>query len=238
MGADITSRVLPILSAACLLLAACDALSGPPVSPEPTTRPTPTVRARVFPTPRPGWSLYARSTYQLALPDEWQEVKLEEAELNAAIARAQDSNPPLAEELRALLESGQSRAFVFYATNNERAPVIQNVSVARLVTDGVGDVSSIAQEYANALPNIVRGAQLLELRVPLELNGLSAARIVYDVSLVDSGGDLKTLRGVQYIYLLDTGDAYLLTITGDATDANEFMPLARDIATSFVGVTP
>lgn len=198
----------------------------------------PTRQVVTFPTPAPGWSIYSRSTYQIALPASWQEVKLQENELKNAIAAAQESNPPLAEQLRTLLESGQYKGFIFYATEKNRAAVTRNVSIARSTLAGGQDLQTFAKAYADALPNLVRGAKVSEAQAPLKINGIHAAAFVYDVPLVDNAGNLTTLRGVQYLYVLDGGDAYLVTVTGDATDAEKFMPLARQIAASFVGFTP
>ncbi len=225
---------------ALIFLAACGgnetAVPNPSSSTIPVT--TPTRQNLIVPTPPPGWALYSRSTFQIALPDSWQEVKLQEADLKNAIAAAQNSNPPLADQLRTLLESGQYKSFVFYATEKASEPIVQNVSVARLTLVATNDIQTFAKAYADALPNVVRGAQVVEVQAPLQVNGIHAASIVYNVSLVDNSGNLTTLRGVQYLYLLDSGDAYVVTVTGNSADSPKLMPLAREIATSFVGVTP
>jgi|GEM_PF-3284549 hypothetical protein len=222
--------------AAIFVLNACDA--APTATPLPTATLTPTRQAVVFPTPAPGWSIYSRATYQIALPDSWQEVKLQETDLNNAIAAAQESNPPLADQLNTLRESGQYKAFLFYATDKTPAPVTRNVSITRLPSVQVNDIQALAKAYADALPNVVRGAKVSEVQAPLQINGMDAAALVYDVALVDNGGKLTTLRGVQYLYLLASGDAYVVTVTGAAADAEKFMPLARQIATSFAAGTP
>lgn len=209
-------------------------------TPNATSAPTPapTRRPIIVPTTPAGWTPYSRSTYQIALPDAWHEIKLNEAELKRAISSAQENNPPLAEQLRALLESEQYKSFVFYALDESSAPMLRNVSVARIGLEGTNDLETYAKQYADALPNVIRGAQVVEVQSPLVVNGIRAASLVYDISLVNASGDLQTLRGVQYLYLLESGDAYLVTVTGDASDEKKFVPLARDIATSFVGVTP
>ncbi len=222
-----------------ILLVACGG-EEPTESPDSTrtAAPTDSRQAIVFPTLAPGWNLYSRSTYQIALPESWDQVKLTEPELQAAIAAAQDANPPLADQLRTLLESGQYRSFVFYATDRSASPVIRNLSIARLGLEGTTDLSAFARSYANALPNLVRGAKVLEVQHTLQVNGIQAAELSYDVSLVDNAGTLTTLRGVQYLYRLDSGDGYLVTVTGSAQEGDAFMTLARQIGTSFVGITP
>jgi hypothetical protein len=220
-----------------LFLAACGGdQTETPGAPE--TPLAPTSPAPVIPTTPAGWAPYSRSTYQIALPDSWEQVKLEEQDLKSAIATAQENNPPLAEQLRALLESGQYKAFTFYAVEKQSTPILRNVSITRVSLQGTNDLQAYMKAYVDALPNVIRSAQVIEMQAPLRVNNMNAASIVYDVSLVDNAGTLSTLRGVQFLYRLDSGDAYLVTVTGDAKDAEKFMPLAREIAASFVGMTP
>lgn len=223
-----------LILGALLLLAAC---GGSDVE-TPAATQTPLPPPIVIPTTPPGWSPYSRATFQLALPDSWEQVRLSEPELKTAITAAQENNPPLAEQLRALLESGQYKTLTFYAVENQSAPILRNVSITRVSLEGTNDLQAYVKSYASALPDVIRGAQVLEVQAPLRVNNINAASIVYDVSLVDNTGTLATVRGVQFLYRLDSGDAYLVTVTGDARDANKFMPLARQIATSFVGTTP
>ncbi len=222
-----------------LVVAACGGESQtatPNATPAPTVAPT--RRPVVIPTTPAGWTPYSRATYQIALPDAWQEIKLSEAELKSAISSAQENNPPLAEQLRALLESGQYKAFVFYAVDKTNSASLQNVSIARTSLESTHDLVTYVKAYADALPKAVRGAKVVQVQAPLSVNGMQAASIVYDISLIDNTGNLLTLRGVQFLYLLESGDAYLVTVTGDTAGGEKFMSRARDIATSFVGVTP
>lgn len=207
-------------------------------TPAPVVTAAPTRSAIVVPSAAPGWKLYTRSTYQLALPENWQEVKLQEEALRDAVVAAQDRNPPLAEQLRVLLESGQYKGFIFYAVENNSAPIARTVSIARSSLPQGQSLGTLAQTYAKSLPDILRGANLIEMQAPLKINGMDAASFVYDVSLVDANGKLTTLRGMQFLYVLASGDAYLVTITGDAADAENFMPRARQIGASFVAMPP
>jgi len=234
---DLNFSSLTIILFVLLLIVACDgAQTETPNLPEATLAPT--RRPLTIPTTAAGWSAYSRSTFQIALPDTWHEVKLSDADLKRAITSAQENNPPLAEQLRALLESGRYNAFTFYAIENNDTGILRNVSIARVALKGANDLQAFAKSYAEQLPNVVRGSKVVELQRDLKVNGMNAAALVYDVSLVDQAGALTTLRGMQYIYLLDSGDAYLVTVTGDVNEGEKFLGLARQIATSFVGVTP
>ncbi len=193
----------------------------------------PTRRPLIVPTTPPGWTPYSRSSYQIALPDSWQEIKLSEADIKKAISDTQANNPPLADQLRILLESGQYKAFNLYAVGNDAAGW-ENVAVARVALEGTNDLQAFAKAYADALPDTVRGAKVVQVESQLTVNGMRAAAFVYDISIVDASETLTTLRGVQYLYVLDSGDSYMVTLTGKTNDANKFTTLARQIATSFV----
>lgn len=227
------------IAVALLILAVISACGGEPEStPTPSATLAPTRRPVIVPTLVPGWTPYSRSAYQIALPDSWEEVKLTEEQLKSAITTAQEDNPPLAEQLRALLESGQYDSFLFYGVDKSGGPVVSNVSITHLGLEGTNDLQSFAESYTAALPNVVRGSKVIQMQSPLRVNGIDAASLTYDVPLVDGAGNLVTLRGVQFLFMLDSGDAYLVTVTGDAQDAATFEPLAQQIATSFVAVTP
>ncbi|MCC7163434.1 MAG: hypothetical protein IT331_13140 [Anaerolineae bacterium] len=233
------NRILGPLVAAAIILIFLAACGGEPATPtRPAETVVPTRRPVIVPTLPPGWTPYSRTAYQIALPNTWQEVKLSRDALKNTIAAAQESNPPLAEQLRALLESEQYDSFLFYGAEKNSASVVQNVSITHLALEETNDLQTFSQSYADAFPNIVRGSKVLELQSSLRVNGIEASSIVYDMPLVDGAGNLITLRGVQFLFRLESGDAYLVSVTGDAGDADTFMPLARQIATSFVAVTP
>lgn len=230
----LTALVLSVLA----LMVACGGGTETPPPATPAATLAPTRRPVIVPTTPAGWTPYSRSTFQIALPDTWQEIKLDNATLSSTIQAAQESNPQLADQLRTLLDSGQFKALTFYGVDKNNATSFQNVSIARVALEGTNDLETFAKQYADALPNVIRGSKLVEMRPPSRINGINAAMVVYDVSLVDHEGTLVTLRGVQYLYMLESGDTYLVTVTGAATDAGKFMALAQQIGTSFVGVTP
>lgn len=228
--------IILVLWGILVIFAACTGGTQTPApnSPTFTAQPPATIPALTVPTPPPGWSVYNRSSFAIALPNSWQEVELDENNLKSAITSAQGSNPPLADQLNLLLQSGQYKSLSFYATEKNQANIVSNVSVSQLTLTGTNDLRTFAKSYAAALPDAIRGAKLIDTQVPLKINGLNAASFAYDISIVDNTKTLTTLRGLQFLYLMDSGNAYLLTLTGDAADGDKFTALARNISATFV----
>ncbi|MDL1896540.1 hypothetical protein FBQ82_09720 [Anaerolineae bacterium CFX7] len=219
------------------ILSACANSATPTAPVTATNTPTATRPAVVFPTAAPGWKIFKRATYQLALPDSWQEIQLHADEIKNAVAAAQVNNPPLAETLRALLETEQYKELDFYAVDKSATPRPRTISIARAALPPNQNIASIAAAYAETLPQAVRGAQVTKTQAPFQLNALNVAAFEYTLSFVDANAKLVTLRGAQYLYVLETGAAYLVTITGDATDAT-LSEFARSIAATFAATAP
>ncbi len=219
------------------ILSACGENATPTPPAPPTHPPTPTRPAVVLPTAAPGWKIFKRSTYQLTLPDGWQEIKLQADEIKNAVAAAQANNPPLADTLRALLEAEQYKEFIFYAADQNAAPQPRTISIARAALPPNQNIAGVASAYAETLPQLVRGAQLTRTRAPFQRNGMNVAAFDYTLAFVDDRAKLVTLRGTQYLYVSASGDAYLVTVTGDAADA-AFDDIVRGIAETFVILPP
>ncbi len=230
------SRAALVIAALLLvLLGACNVINTPaPTVPPPTVTPTPIV----FPTAPAGWSVHKNASFQISLPGSWQEIPLDEAGLKSEIDAATADNPYLATMLRSILESGQFKSFLFYATDKTSTDVINNVSIARTTIPNATSVDRAAREYADALPQVLKGAKLVAIDTPLEINGQNAAEVDYDLPLVNAAGQVVTLRGVQYLVLPNSGNAYVITATGDAANEEKFVPLARQIGHSFAVAAP
>lgn len=216
-----------------IILGACDSAPVAPTAPPPPTPfAAPTRQVIRLPTVAPGWNQFTRSTYQIALPASWQEIKLQPDALRDALARAQENNPPLADALETLLASGQYQGFIFYAADYDAAPLATTLAIARAPLPPNQTLETLAQAYAATLPNLIRGAQVTRAPDTFKINNLDTAAFEYTLALVDTRGKLVTLRGQQYLYVLDSGDAYLVTITGDAADT-ALPAQARAIAETF-----
>lgn len=229
------SRISAILLTACVLLAlaaGCSSLIGTPAptAPPPTTTPQPIIT----PTPPAGWSIHQGDHFQLALPPGWQELPLDDAGLKKLIDSASTSNPHLADQLNGIVSSGQNKSFIFFAADTTPGPIVANLSLSRTTIPAGTSVDQAVRDFADSLPQLLKGGKLISFDVPMELNGQKAGEIVYDLPLVNPAGQVVTVRGVQFLIAPRSGAPYVLAITGDAADADKFMPLARQIGSSFL----
>lgn len=227
------NRFIYLAFAVCAFLSAC---GGTPTKASAT--PTPQATALVLPTPLAGWTIQQGASFQIGLPPQWQAISLDESKLKAEIDSASSNNPHLADTLRAILESGQHKALLFYAADSSSTNVITNVSVARTSAPSGTSPEQAERDYAEALPGVLKGAKLVALETSMEVNGRKAGEVDYDLPLVNASGQVVTLRGVQYLYFLDSGDVFVVTVTGDAASQETFVPLARQIGKSFAVTGP
>ncbi len=237
-GAGYLLPLFFLFVAAFFLLSGCEALFGPPTPTPvpPTVTPTPTLPP---PTAPAGWTGHQKDSFQITLPASWQEIQMGDAALKQAIDAASTDNPHLADTLRGILTSGQNKNFEFYAVDSKSPGVIvTNVSVARTTVPPGTTAAQAAQQFASSLPQLLKGAKLVEVRGPLEINGLHAGEVDYDLPLVNPAGQVVTVRGVQTLFVPNSGNGYVVTVTGDASQANQFVPVAREIAQSFWLATP
>jgi hypothetical protein len=224
-----------IVIALLIFLSACNVVSTPtPTVPPSTATPTPLVP----PTAPAGWSVHKNASFQISLPGSWQEIPLDEARLKSEVDAASANNPHLADLLRGILEGGQFKSLLFYATDRTSTNVISNVSLTRTTLPNSTSVDQAARDYAQALPQILKGAKLVAIDTPLDINGQQGAEVDYDLPLVNVAGQVVTLRGVQYLVVLNAGNAYVVTVTGEAAKEESFVPLARQIGRSFALVAP
>jgi hypothetical protein len=217
------------------LLCACNLFNTPTST---AVAPTATTAPVASPVPPAGWTIHQGAAFQIALPPSWEQFPLDETALKSKVDAASSDNPHLAATLRAILDSGQFKSFLFYGADKTSANIISNVSIARATTPNGISADQAEKDYAEALPNVLKGAKLVALETALKVNGRKAGEVDYDLPLVNAAGQVVTLRGVQYLFFLDSGGAYVVTVTGDAANQETFVPLARQIGRSFLVTTP
>ncbi len=219
--------VLPLI----LVLGACSSNT----TPAPTVAPrTPTRVPVSTPTPPAGWSIHTRPGFQLALPSSWQELPLDDAALKSMIDSASNDNPHLAVLLSSILTSGQNKNLLFFAADKTAGPVVTNVTITRTDLSNYTGVDQAVRQYAQSLPDVIKGAKLISIDAPLDINAAKGGEIIYDLPLVNASGQVVTVRGIQYLVLTPSGQTYVVTVTGDSSDGDKLIPLARQIGRSFV----
>lgn len=219
----------PLCAAVLALLCACTFISTPGPT---TTLPSPTLPL-VTPTPPAGWQIHNGPSFQLSMPSSWEQVSLDEVTLKNEINGAASNNPHLADTLRSILDTGRYKSFLFYGIDNSASEITRNVSVIRTPRPDGSSIEQTERDYAEALPSVLKGSRLVAIETALEINGHKAGEVDYDLPIVNAAGAVVTLRGVQYLFFTNTTDTYVVTVTGDASDQEAFVPLARQVGRSF-----
>ncbi len=171
-----------------------------------------------------GWEIHPVGDLSLGLPNSWQKIALTKPALQSATDEVKDTNPELARILQNLIDSNQYQILKFFAIEPASK---QNINVA-IVPVGVrlkpkDIVAVLAKQIIQNLPN----ATLVESKSNLVLNGMPAARVIYDLPVNRADGKPDVLRGFQYYLPVDTS-IYIISITGDSSRA--FRSLVEQIA--------
>src|SRR5437867_3968253 len=148
-------RLLLVTAALSILLIGCGTNQVTPTLTLPPT--TPTHIALPSPTSPEGWSIHHKSNIQVALPTSLHEIELDESALKSAIEAAQSNNPPLAETLRGILESGQYKSLLFYAVDTAATIIGTNVTVVQTTIPNGTRPQDAEQHYVDALPELIKG---------------------------------------------------------------------------------
>jgi hypothetical protein len=220
-----------------LLLEACSVFPTPgPTEPPPTSTAIP---ATPTPTPPAGFTIRQAQGFRIDLPDAWKAVTLDDATLKQEIDTASTDNPHLADALRGILSSGQNKSMLFYAANpSSTGEIVDSVTVVRTTLAAGTTAEQATGDFANNLPNVMKGAKLVMYEPRMQINGLDSGEVDYDMPLVNSAGRVVKVRGVQFVIGTGAGEAYIITLVGDAAHEGEFVPLARTIGRSFLVAGP
>jgi hypothetical protein len=173
-----------------------------------------------------GWKSYTVGDIQFGLPQSWKSIPLEKADLERMTKEIEKNNPDLARVLQQLIQSGQYKLLKFFAIDIAKG---QNINVG-VTPVGVAltpkqIVAVLKQQLQDALPN----AELLETKDNLTINGLPAARVIYDLTITGESGSKQIVRGIQY-YIPVAKNLHVVTISGDTS--KEFRALADQISTT------
>ena len=212
------------------MLTACG-VSATPV--RPTVTPPPVLVS--FPTPPTGWKIFTTTTFQLALPDGWQEFKLNEDSLKSTVKQNQATNPDLSRLLQQVLDAGEFKTLLFYAADTKATGIVGNVSIGHTTPGGATRSEDVAKQAADALAKNLTQAKNVTTTALVSVNWIDAAQVKYELPYKNAQGASVTLRGSQFVFLVSPQDLYVLTVSGDAA-SDSFTTVMDQIGKSFVAV--
>lgn len=177
-----------------------------------------------------GWRIQRAGQFELALPDSWRMLPLAKADLESMASSVETSNPRLAQVIRQLLQSGQLGNIRFAAADaSAKGDVTANANLFVAPRDATQPVKQTLETTIKQLLQQLPAVNLVQSNTELKLNGVDAARIVYDLPIRQPQGGAVIIRGVQF-YFIDGANVNIFTLTGPPDVA--FVALADTIGKS------
>jgi hypothetical protein len=178
------------------------------------------------------WTTHTIGQSILHVPPSWQSVPLTKEAIEQAAKALDTQNPSLAQIVRQLVTSGLYTQITFFAigTNPDgNVNLIETPRPAGISTD------TLLEQLLAQLPTLLLNSTIISSDSKHQVNGLPAARIMYDLVVNDPAGMAQTIRGVQW-YIVGATNISIVTISGPSTDA--FITVADRIAQSFTTHAP
>ncbi len=221
---------LALLALACGLISAPEPTATPTETLAPTASGSLTPRATATPTepPTPDWQRHERDGFEIWLPETWESFPLDREALELMMDIWEATNPRVAEYVDFALQAGLHEQIGFWAIDTESKQFVSNVnimSVPMAVSPSLY-VTSISGELERTDATIVSTAD------SLEIGGLPAARIEYQMPVELPSSGLIVATGVQYAISTDS-NTYVLTFTAAQEQTSEMAPIFEMSANSF-----
>jgi hypothetical protein len=231
------ARIAALLALFVTLLAACAPASSS-TSPQPTPPPAPTeMPTPSSPTPQPeGMELYTADDFTMLLPEGWEPVTLSGRDRAAVIEEVERQFPQMGEmvDLDTMFDKMYMTAF---NTRNENPLMVDNMNIQLIPSDGLTDLAlrlSVDEiERAMQMPNL----SVRETDNSLEINGLAAIYLSFEMQFESPAGEPLNSIGHQY-YILDDDTLWILTYTLDGAQNEQLKPLVDQSARSFLPAQP
>jgi hypothetical protein len=173
------------------------------------------------------WTTHTIDQSTLQAPSTWQPVPLTKADIEQMAKTLDAQNPSLAETVRQLITSGLYTQIKFFAIGINPAGSVNLIDVPRpaaIPTD------ALLAQLLDQLPALLPASKIISSDSKHQVNGLPAARIIYDLAINDSAGKATTTRGVQW-YIVNATTIYVITVSGASND--DLIALADQIGQSF-----
>ena len=193
----------------------------------------PVVAAAVPNTPPAGsaapldWTTHTIGQSTLHVPPTWQSVPVTKEALEEAAKTLDAQNPALAQTVRQSIASGVDTQMKFFAIGTNPAGSVNLFEIPRPANI---PADSLLAQLLNQIPTLVPKSTIISSDSKHQVNGLPAARSVYDLAVNDPAGKATTIRGVQW-YIAGATTLYIITVAGPTND--RLITVADQIGQSF-----
>ncbi|MBN1977284.1 MAG: tetratricopeptide repeat protein [Anaerolineae bacterium] len=213
----------------------------PTDTPMPTDEPTPTSEATLAPTPTEpvpvlieeplgdGWTRYTQPAggYSIELPETWVVYDMTDGEMVELMLRSADLDPVARSNIETMLES-ELIVFLLYGGSFSVAGDSPPVFVYVFKSDMFAGMDPNAYiNQVRSIPDLV----VVESSV-IEINGIQAAYIVYDMEVSDGVGGVVRIRFVQ-VMIPTRETAFVITAATTVEDFGAYEDTFERIIDSF-----
>ncbi len=176
-----------------------------------------------------GWVTHQIEEFELALPETWEIIPMDKEKLELIVKIMKETNPQWAAQIEMLLTTGLYEQFRLWAMDTESVDLLTNVNVIYL------PVPMTARVYVTTVKKQLEGmgAKVVATDDDLEINGLQAGRIDYEIVVQTFGGDEILTIGIQYAIIVDVEGVYIVTFGTGEQQREAQSPVFERIANSF-----
>jgi hypothetical protein len=184
-------------------------------TPEPTETPEPPTEG--------GVKEFSTDSMSIMLPDDWMSFDLDEESMGAIMTLLEEVDPEMAASVGATLSSGEMQDMgEFWAMDSKG---VANANLVKQLMPMQVESSLLCMMMPDAYQQM--GMEVTNSRCGLNINGMDSALFEIETSV----GSI-VMSQHQYIYL-DNLDMWILTLSVDKSQKNEYQPVFESIAQTF-----
>jgi hypothetical protein len=206
-------------------IAAVQPLPTDTIEPQPTETELPTPEPTQTPEPQTegGVREFSTDNMSIMLPDDWMSFDLDEESMGAILTLLEEVDPEMAASVGPTLSSGEMQDMgEFWAMDSKG---VANANLVRQLMPMQVESSLLCMMMPEAYQQM--GMNVTNSRCGLNVNGMDSALFEIETSV-----GAIVMSQYQYIYL-DNLDMWILTLSVDKSQKNEYRPIFESIAQTF-----
>lgn len=173
--------------------------------------------------------------FAISIPESWQRLPMNPADLQALLASTRAANPELANMLGSNAQTLIQNGIRFWAYDADPAALRSNiattVTVLKRTLPGPVSLETYVQLNVNQITEMKTRVGAVNSQ-RLSLNGKAAQQLQYTISFAQSNGT-SVLTSVTQFFMVDNADAYVIGFAAAPGSAESYLPVFLKTAASF-----